>query len=148
MKLCNLHFNLGFCFSMGTIVISMALLLYFAYMILYPFEPAEFMNAPFPVKEKVITAGDRISYYVEYHKLMNVPARANTTLVNHVQINFSEVNSFLSKGDYEVINHDITIPEFVTPGTYHLVITWTYRINPIREIVMTSRTEDFEIVAK
>ncbi len=134
--------------SMIIIVFTLVLSGYIGYLLFYPFEPASLGNVPFPVENKIIKQGERVRYFVEYHKLMNVPARANHQLVNHVQINFSDVASFLPKGDYEVWNHDITIPEFVSPGKYYLVITWTYKINPIREIVISSRTEEFEVIAK
>lgn len=133
---------------MFVIIFTLALFGYIGYLLFYPFEPASFGTQQFPVEKKVIKQGEIVKYYVEYHKLMNVPARANHTLVNHVQINFSDIVSFLPKGDYEVWNHDITIPQFVSPGKYYIVVTWTYRVNPLREIVMTSRTEEFEVVSK
>jgi hypothetical protein len=152
----QIKLTFGFGIAMTAIILSMIIILFIAYSHLYDFKPAEFMNAPFPVQDTTlkegelaqVKQGDRITYFVKYHKLMSVPCRATHMLVNHVQINFSDIVSYLPVGDYEMWNHDITIPEFVAPGEYYITITWTYRINPIREVIITERTQSFMVIAK
>lgn len=130
------------------IIAAMVLLIHIGYLLMWPYTPAKFGNDPFPVENKVVKQGDRIKYYVEYYKLMDVPVTTQCMLIDHIQISFPPTSSQLPKGDYALINHDVYIPEYVTPGKAYISIRFTFKVNSIREVVVVARTEEFEIIAK
>lgn len=134
--------------SAVTIAVALILLLHVGYLLMWPYAPAKFGNVPFPVENKVVKQGDRLKYFVEYYKLMDVPVTTQCMLVDHIQISFPPTSSQLPKGDYALINNDIYIPEYVTPGKAYISIRFTFKVNSIREVVIVARTEEFEIIAK
>lgn len=131
--------------SMTVLSIAMLLLVYLSSMLFLPYTPAEFLNQPFPVEKDTIAQGEVLRYYIHYNKKMDVPVEVTQTLINHVQINFPQTSTRLPLGEYKVMNNDITIPSFITPGTAYLCVTFIYKVNPLREITITTRTEDFYI---
>lgn len=134
--------------STVTITVAILLLLHIGFLLMWPYKPAEFGKNPFPVENKVVKQGEYIKYSVEYHKLLDVPVTTQHMLIDHIQINFPPTNSSLPKGKYHLINNEIMIPPYITPGKAYIQVMYTFKVNAIRDVVMTARTEEFEIIAK
>ncbi len=132
----------------GIIIFVVMLLLYISCLLFYPYKPAEFLNVPFPVENDSVYQGEMLRYYIHYNKKMDVPVKVTQTLINHVQINFPPSATRFPVGNYKVVNNDIMIPTFIDPGKAYLMVTFIYHVNPLREITITTRTEDFYILER
>jgi hypothetical protein len=97
------------------------------------------------VDKEVYHPGDRIHYTLDYCKEASSPARVHRTLVNSIKISYTEILSDLPTGCRKITVSDLEIPEFATPGIYHLESTSERQVNPLRTEYTTWRSVDFRI---
>jgi hypothetical protein len=46
----------------------------------------------------------------------------------------------------KTIDAPVILPPQITPGTYHLKFRVTYQVNPLKSVVITWESENFEVV--
>ena len=101
-----------------------------------------------PTDKVVYHAGDRIAYTLDSCKSRYITGRITRTLVDGFRINYTQIDSQVSPGCHKTTFNDLTIPNFIPSGTYHLEGSGTYQINPLRTFVTHWRTNDFEVINK
>lgn len=97
----------------------------------------------------VYSPGEEITVYNSFCKYTSLPSKISAQLVDGEIISMSTRESNLPPGCYGVekpFSVNITkIPTVISPGKWHLRWTVTYQVNPIKQIVYTRKTHDFEI---
>jgi hypothetical protein len=128
------------------LVIGLGYFLLVGYWMFYPYRvldlerPIEIVNL-----DKKVKAGDYLCYRLKYTKHMDVQGILTRKLVNDYVIDLRP--SRVSRG--EGVDADyvfIKIPNFAPAGKYHLVWSTVYKVNPMREITVCAKSEEFEVV--
>jgi hypothetical protein len=120
-----------------------------AYWVLAPYEVLrDFDQGPRRVMEKVVTQGGSVRMVSSACKQMGVPGVINRAFVDGAIYHTPTVVSTLSDcrdGMERAVV--IPVPHSLPPGPYHLDVTLSYRVNPLRTKVYRYVTEEFEVVA-
>jgi hypothetical protein len=116
-----------------------------AYWLLYPYKPNVVKPIEIMNPGKIVMAGDWLVYKITYDKKMNVPGVLTRKLVNSFKLDLSDsvATSPIKKGEDLVY---VEIPKNADPGKYNLLWSVTYRVNPIRSVVVSTTSEDFYII--
>ena len=125
-----------------TLVLSLTFIVVLA--MLYPYKTVD-VKSPAHVWTPVVRAGDVMTYEVDYCKYTDNPATVSRQIVDGTTITFTPMVSLTEKG-CDVVNASIIIPEYVSSGTYRLVVHLSYKMNSIRVIEKRFETEEFKIV--
>ena len=134
--------------ALGIVMSGLLLFVYVAYLLFYPQVPGKFINDPFPVECDTVVQGQSLRYYVEYEKYIDMPVVIQVTLVNHVVINYPNIYMHLPTDVVHRKYNEVFIPEYITPGDAYLQIIAVYNINPLRNEILTARTQKFYIKEK
>ncbi len=132
--------------SMAAILAGLAMVLVFFTWTLYPYKTTEFYNVPFPVDKAIYHAGDSIVLCMDYERFTKVRATVIYRFTDGITFTMKpfEVQKKPGKFRGQVIP-PIVIPEVLPKGRYYLDICYTYEVNPIRDIVVNARTQEFEV---
>lgn len=95
---------------------------------------------------KSVLAGQAVVYEVQYCKQLDIPAVTTKALVGDVNYPLPVGRSNVPTGCHTAINRSTLIPVGVPSGTYHLELTFTYQVNPLRSQVVHYESEDFTIL--
>ena len=141
--------SLVYYYVYGTLALTAIMMAMIAYWLFRPVTVLVVKN-PQAVKvdKQVYQAGDRLIYSLDYCKHEAIPGTISRALVDGIRISYVAFYNNLPKGCGVTNNADLVIPEFVGTGTYHIEATATYRINPLKTVSTTWRSEDFQVVAK
>jgi len=90
--------------------------------------------------------GNRITYTFSYCKTRKLPGEIYRSLDNSIRINYTAITSDLPVGCHTINSADLTIPDYVDAGTYHLEGTGEYQINPIRKYLNSWKSNEFQII--
>jgi len=129
-------------FAISVLSIS-ALGLYWMY---YPYNPIE-------IKElKILSIDHRVggefTYEVTYHKYMDLPAIVSRLLIdeNIIQFPITLSNVRVTPPNVEWEKHQTTLPlARIAPDNYIFKLSFTYPVNPIRQVTVSAETECFEV---
>jgi hypothetical protein len=115
------------------------------------FQPVDYFigEQPLQVVHKQLRVGENIEYIVKYCKNTHkVPVQVKRQLVDGYAYDLPESTSTNFPEGCHTVSVDIplAVPSSVRAGVYHLLITGTYQVNPIRQWSYTLVTEDFEII--
>lgn len=122
--------------TMGTLLIG--------YWLLWPVTIMTF-TAPTVVDKQIYKPGDKIAYTLTYCKTNSQVGTVYRTLVNSTITTYTPVTNNLPEGCRKTTRSDLTIPDNADAGIYHLESTIVYKINPIRDVVVSWKTNDFEV---
>lgn len=111
----------------------------------YPYKVLEFKDNKFPVIIKTVEQGRDLQYISRYCKYMDLPATVTGTYANGIIYTVPTVNTNREAGCHSIIVQ-ITIPLELPVGKIHFERVYQFRVNPIRTISITHRTEDFTII--
>ena len=125
------------------VVIMIFLLGVVLFLLLWPVRVAEF-HTPYKMSAKTVEANNVISYTADYCKFLPFSASVNRTLVNESVLFLPETPTNLATGCHK-ISVPILIPANAPPGTYHLRIALTYKVNFLREQTYVIESEPFEV---
>ena len=98
------------------------------------------------IPKKVFKTGETLNYKIEYCKSRNVPAKMYGTYIDTVKIDMPVVEIKSPIGCGERISSLYKIPKILPSGLYHFEVELIYQVNPIREVRVKYRTEDFQII--
>ena len=132
--------------SVIALVTMMMLLLLVMYLLLFPFKTLEYEDQyNMPVSNHQVKQGDVLLFHLCVCKYTNTPTTIGRRFVNDVVISLPPLVATGQKGckEYDV---PVLIPDILPPGVYYLDMTATNRVNPLREITVHYRTEEFEII--
>lgn len=113
-----------------------------------------FIWAAFPYKtleikgihlvERSVKAGGMLHYTVNYCKYIDAPAETSRAFINGIVFTTPTLITNNPTGCYQNV-HRIEVPSELPSGTYKIRSVYTYQVNPIREMSITSVTESFKI---
>jgi hypothetical protein len=131
----------------GTLVLAFGLLALVAFWLLYPYKIVTYKTTPFRIVEtnKSAKQGGALSYEYDYTKYIDVPAEVSKQFIDGLifQSEGPITRKLVGSGH---VHSEIQIPETLPSGKYRLRIIATYRVNPIRTIVITNETEQFTVM--
>ncbi|MDD4877394.1 MAG: hypothetical protein PHQ86_09810 [Dehalococcoidales bacterium] len=132
-----------------TIVAILGLLpfLTLAFLSLVPLKPAEILSIKVINTDNKLYAGEVLYYIPEILKYTNRPARIIKQLLNERAIYYTAVDSNLPMGK-SVRVESIKTSTGDMPGKYFLSYTIVYNYFGFRDIIVTARSNVFEIVTK
>ena len=117
-------------------------------MVLWPDTVITFKNPnSIQVDKKIYYPGDRITYTIDYCKYKNISGIVSRAITDDFRVTFTDVQSNLPLGCHTTQVNDLTIPLFLSTGTYHLTISGMYKINTLRSFeTPLLTTESFQVV--
>lgn len=102
-----------------------------------------------PVITTTLHPGDPLQYYLNYCKYVDLTSTVYRTLVDGQIITLQTSQGTLPIGcDNNHIVSTVSVPETINPGRYYLSVSVDYKVNPIRTVRTTYRTQYFDVVAK
>lgn len=135
-------------FSLLVIVTANIMLLYFIYLMLYPFKTIEVDHPVKLVNGTEIKRGDELTFEMSYTKYINVHVDRSRYIVcddgNLVTLSPDDIMLPLGKHIIRV-NHFI-LPQKTSLSTCKVIWNAVYRVNPFREIVSTFESEKFKVI--
>lgn len=120
------------------------------YWMMWPYEVLTVYPAgtqtPMRVNAKQYHAGERVfwRYYVEHHT-DGVHVEERRELIDGTVTQYAPTSSFTQVG-LDVHQTYVKLPDYTPPGWYHVKVVMTFHINPLRDIVVSRSTENFQVV--
>ena len=134
-----------------TIILTLVSILTVAYWLFYPYDPVTFTYSETRIlnENRTVKQGDVLLSEVdlEYH-YDNVPLTIDRRIVDGIVyfVPPSIVNT--DKGLKKYIQNGLSIPDGLPPGTYYTELYLSFKVNPIRSILVVRKSEEFTVVAK
>ena len=104
------------------------------------------LTSPVTLDKHTYHWGDRITYTFDYCKTRKINGKLIRALVNSTRTIFTTMDTDLPVGCHKRIqSSDLVIPDYTSPGVYHLETTVEYKINPIRYYNVYWQSQEFYI---
>ena len=128
------------------IVVSMACVT--TYWLVYPYDvitvesPIKIMNTG-----RMVEPGGMLVYKISYNKKMNINGIVSRKIVNTFKIDYKDTlaTAPIGKDSDEIL---LPVPMFSMPGEHYLFWSASYKVNPLRTIVVTVESERFFVIGK
>ena len=135
-------------FSYGTMLLAFVFLAVVLFWQFYPYHVIDSRPKPYNIVEpgKTVYQGGVLSYEYDYEKFLDTPVTVRKQFVDGIIFEAPSIFTYKPVGEGHV-HAQIEIPETLPPGTYHLRITATYKVNPIRSITIENSTEEFTVLS-
>jgi hypothetical protein len=140
-----MKYNLGKIFLYTSLAISTTWVLLSAYWGLRPYRIIEFKETPLPVLTKQVNVGEKLRYELNYCKYMGLSSEISTSFIDGVIFDTPSFRTNRQVGCHETIV-EIKVPSTLPSGTYYVQIHYHYKVNPIRSVNYSIKTESFEII--
>jgi len=134
----------------GSFVITIAFLATLGFWLLYPYKTIDIKEQPYKIQgSRVLHQGENLLYTAKFEKYTYKVPTQHKQFVDGLIFNVSEEGSKPTIRDpgLGVVLVSIHIPHTLPPGVYYIHIDTYYKMNPIREIHLESRTETFTVLA-
>jgi hypothetical protein len=119
---------------------------YVLYQLYWPVTVLEPKNVPYPVVNKELHAGDRLTIVSKYCKYGTFPTTVSRQLQGETYITLAPLNPTLPNGCHESKAASTVIPPGTPPGTYRLVYSTAIQVNAFRTITVAAETEEFLVL--
>jgi hypothetical protein len=131
--------------SIGAVTLSMLVIGFWWF---YPYKVITYDHTPFHIvqRDKKAETGTALSYEYNYTKYMNIAPTVTKQFVDGIVFESASAITVKPIGSGHVIS-EIPIPQTLPPGKYHLKITASYKVNPIRTITIINETESFTVIS-
>lgn len=129
------------------VIVFFAIVSYAGYLAFYPVSIYDRTAERFQVLTPQVNQGGNVKYVVEFCKVHPGVVDTTTTLVNSTLHVVRSSKSGLGKGCYSFIQ-SAYIPEYITPGQYHIEIAEEESVNVLRTERTLFTTESFEILPR
>lgn len=129
-----------------TIFSAMALILFFGWMMFYPFKVIEFDKDSFQTLKKSYQQGETFTYRVKYHKYYDIPATVIRSFEDGIVYQLPVTQTQNPTGNVDFTNMSIEVPKHLPPGTYTMKMSIIYKLNPVRDMIYNMRTNEFNVV--
>lgn len=105
------------------------------------------MNTDGTFKEKkVFHTGEQLTYGLDYCKTTDIPAEMYASFIDTVKIDMPVVKIKSPVGCTKKIVDIYKVPAILPTGLYYLEVEAVYQVNPLREVRVRYRTQDFTII--
>lgn len=132
--------------SWFTILSALVLVLICLFWLLYPYNPATFRRLPHKLSTNKIHGGNFITIYVDVCKNTKVAPEISRVFVDGV---IYQIPTYVTVDDdlgCKVRNVQIYIPKGLPTGKYTISTTFKFYMNPLRTIIMQTKSEQFEVL--
>jgi hypothetical protein len=132
-------------YLVGTLIIASAIALVgtLTFWAVYPYKPLKINEEPLHVIKKEVK--DEVYYVLDYCKNTDKPVSITNRFIDGVVFVVPDVRAFNKRG-CEKITIVLDVPKVLPPGEYYIEVVYTYQMNPIREVTVETRTENFRIL--
>jgi hypothetical protein len=96
--------------------------------------------------DKKVLAGHELIYNLTYDKKMKIHGLLTRKLVNNFKLELRDSITTAPIGK-DIDKIPITIPLFSPPGKYRLWWSVSYEVNPIRTVIVSAESEEFEVIS-
>jgi len=131
--------------SVLTLIMGFLMIGLVAYWMLYPYKPVVFNDPEFPIINNIVKQGQMLIYTSNYCKYMNIPAQVTRTFANEILYVTPSTITNRPMG-CNIIHISVLVPQELPIGTYQLQQTYVFQVNPIRQITITEKTEEFQVI--
>lgn len=100
------------------------------------------------VAKDTFYTGEQLTYAFEFCKNTNVSAKMYGSYYDTVKIDMPVIEINSSTGCQKRINDYYKIPKILPSGKYHFEVELVYQVNPLREVSVRYKTQDFKIINK
>lgn len=125
------------------IISAVTLLSIFIYWMVFPYNPITFSPQPIKVVNKEVKRGDYLVYEISFCKNTPIIPLITKTFIDgilYVTPQTVAINNPLGCKSNLVQNY---VPKALPPGEYVIEISYVYKMNPIRNINISVKTEKF-----
>ena len=135
--------------SFSTLILTAVFIFYIFFNFLYPFKVIDFKNSQsLPINKSIVRVGEAISYTYDYCKYMDIQSVVMKELVGTETIILLSTSSGTIRipkgcGKLNIAN---IIPVDTPAGIYTIYINIDYKINPLRTISYTLKTQNFKVI--
>lgn len=117
----------------------------------FPTEPLQTVQPEFNEKGEYVPkstfyTGEQLSYALEFCKKQAVPAEVYGYYIDTVKIAMPVLKINSPVGCHRTISTTFKIPKILPSGKYHFEVELIYQVNPIRQVRIKYRTQDFQII--
>jgi hypothetical protein len=112
---------------------------------LYDYKPLKINKEPMYVLTEEVKSGDILIYQLDYCKFNEKDVLISRSFVDGIIFTTPTIKASNQTG-CRIINISVSVPETLPNGRYYLKVDYTYKVNPIREVTVTSYTEKFTVV--
>jgi hypothetical protein len=128
-----------------TLIMAISLMLYFSFVLFYPFKILTFEYDKFPVLTPVVKAGDVVVFRSKWYRYSCAKGTVSRQLVNNYLYYYSPMPTLSNKG-FNDKKIPLKIPSDVEPGEYFIRNIYTFKIHNFRIIEYVKDTESFKVV--
>jgi len=134
-------------FSLATLTLTILIMAWVGFYMLYPFKPLSFPNKPIPVLTKEIQAGGQLEYELEYCRYTEKHSHITRQFIDGVIYTTPSVETINPVGCHKMIVA-LKVPETLDTGIYSLRVLVNTEINKLRTIQNEYTTEQFKIIGR
>jgi hypothetical protein len=134
-------------FSSVTILITVALLGYIGFYMLYPFKVLDMPTTPVPVMTKEVEAGGQLEYELDYCRYTYKHSHVTKQFIDGVIYTTPSVETINPVGCHKIIVA-MKVPDTLDTGVYSLRVLINTEVNKLRTIQNEYSTEQFRIIGK
>jgi hypothetical protein len=116
--------------------------LWYPYDVIQIEQPIKIMNP-----DKTVHAGEMLTYRFAYNKRMNVSGTLTRKLVNTYKLEYADVTVTAPIGK-DTDQMSLLIPSFAHSGEHYIWWSASYKVNPLRTVVVTAESEHFMVIGE
>lgn len=127
-----------------TILSALVLMSTIGFWLFFPYKTTVFKDSILKVENTKVKAGGDLVYYVDYCKYTDIIPEITKTFVDGIIYVVPPAVSTTKTGCGRN-KIQVTIPQNLPSGVYHLDLTYRYKVNPLRTIDISIETENFTV---
>jgi len=133
-------------FSLTTIAFAFIVIVYFAYMLLWPFQPlVPYLNHGEILKSEYCT-GEPLSFRVHLKKNVDVSVEVHPAFIDGIIYQLPYFNGDYKRGELNFWNNSIVVPHALPAGEYYLTTTAVVKMNYLRDITYFTKSVPFTVI--
>lgn len=132
--------------SIATLALAIGLTIYFSYLLYFPFKTVYLYPDNYQTVKKQYRAGELLTYRLHFIKYNNLSATVIRNFQNDMLFTLPTIQTCHPMGENNLISGMTTIPGYLPPGKYTYQSTVIFKINPLRDIVIEMKTNEFTVV--
>ena len=111
----------------------------------YPYKLIEWSGISSPIVTKTIKQGGIVKYKSDYCKYTDIQPTVTRIFKNGILFYTPTTIGATTKGCFNT-TIAVPIPPELPPGKYILINIYDYKVNPVRSIKLTRRTDEFIVI--
>ena len=121
---------------------AFSIILVLGYWLIYPYNPVDLYSIKI---DSPVVASSVLKYKISYCKYTDLPSTSVRQLVDGIIIFFPEIVTNNPEGCSES-ERFLELPTYIPSSKYHLRISVSYKVNPLRSITKTITSNEFQLI--